>query len=344
MESKSITFQVIENSGPNNLRDILKAYLSKSSKVSIAAAFVTAAGLSEIASSLRRVAAAHGKVQLITGLYQQVTEPKALRTLLRIQRETRGKCEIRLSKEPQFHRKLFLIERGTRATAIIGSSNLTREGLRSSGELDLMASFPQYHSSYNELKRAFEKDWSRHHSVPLTSGLIKRYEKVRQVHAFQKGIFKGKLRDILGSRPSHGSASPQDEVNGIWRDGIDYIVQKSTQNIINETTNWEERNYEWYCTGGPTPYNEGDKIYLFDFVDKLLRLVKVKDHQEIRTKDGRYFVAFKQVRNYSRRFSDRLWRQLKNMGIGKRNAHKRRKVRNEAGEQLRIILRKIKRA
>jgi HKD family nuclease len=137
-----VKLDIIENNGPDNLRDTLRFRLRRASNVSIAVAFVTRAGLDDIVQALRQVAA-NGSVRLLTGLYQKVTEPEALRTLLRIQEETRGRFSVRLSREPRFHRKLYLLYSRKNATAIIGSSNLTSEGLRSGGELNLIARLPK---------------------------------------------------------------------------------------------------------------------------------------------------------------------------------------------------------
>ncbi len=83
MTSTTISFEIIENKGPDNLRDTLKARLLRASEVCIAAAFVTRSGIDTIIQALRQVAG-KGRVRLITGLYQHVTEPQALETLLRM--------------------------------------------------------------------------------------------------------------------------------------------------------------------------------------------------------------------------------------------------------------------
>jgi HKD family nuclease len=134
MPSQGTAFEVIENSGKDNLRDALKHILSRASEVSIAVAFVTQAGLDEIIQPLRQVAT-EGRVRLLTGLYQYTTEPEALDTLLRVQKETPGRFSVCLSIEPKFHRKVYLVGNNTQTTVIIGSSNLTKEGLLSGGEI-----------------------------------------------------------------------------------------------------------------------------------------------------------------------------------------------------------------
>jgi HKD family nuclease len=331
MSSKRLAFEVIENSGPNNLRDVLKAKLGKASKVSIAVAFVTESGLNDIIQPLRQVAV-HGEVQLVTGLYQRITEPKALKTLLRIQDETGGKFSVRLSKETQFHRKVFLLENRTQATAIIGSSNLTREGMQSSGELDLMVSLPPQCPLFRRLKAALEKCCDR--AVPLTLEQIERYESVRPEPVRQQGYTKGQLRKILGTEPS------KEEPTNVWRTSINGFVRPRTEQIISETTNWDDNGFDWFSTGRIHHYHNADRIFLFDFARKRLSLVKVRDmtRTAIPTPDGRHFVAFTQVRGYSRRFSNKLWEQLEHEGIRKKDAKNTRKVSTATELRLKSIL------
>jgi HKD family nuclease len=137
-----VKLDIIENSGPDNLRDTLKTQLHRMSEVSIAVAFVTQSGLDDLAQRLQQIAI-NGSVRLLTGLYQKVTEPDAMRSLLRIQKETRGRFAVRPSKEPRFHRKFYLLRTRGHAVVILGSSNLTRDGMRSGGELNLIAHLPR---------------------------------------------------------------------------------------------------------------------------------------------------------------------------------------------------------
>jgi HKD family nuclease len=260
MSSKSIAFEVIENSGPNNLRDALKAKLGKASQVRIAAAFVTQSGLDEIIQALRQVAT-QGKVRIITGLYQCVTEPRALKSLLSIQMETHGNFSVRLSREPQFHRKVFLLENRTQATAIVGSSNLTKEGLRSGGELNLMVSLLKSGPIHMRLKEAFEKDWKGQRSVPLTAEQVERYENTRLAPVGQKNYTNGQLKKILGAEPTHEKATVNDEPINFWQECITGTVKKRTERLITETTNWDDKGYKWFATCGPHKYRIDSRIF-----------------------------------------------------------------------------------
>src|SRR5579883_985288 len=255
VEVSVVKLDTIENNGPDNLRDTLKFQLTRAKDVSIAVAFVTQAGLDEIVQPLRQ-AAANGNVRLLTGLYQKVTEPRALRTLLRVQEETRGRLSVRLSREPRFHRKLYLLTKRTHSIAIVGSSNLTHEGLRSGGELSIIVRLPKASLPAKKVAQAFEDDWE-HRAVPLTAEQIVEYKKVRPEAPKRESCTKGQLAKILGTPPSHRGANKDDQGKDFWRDAIIGVVKKQTERIISATTDWDDRNYWWFSPGGPHPYKIG---------------------------------------------------------------------------------------
>ena len=192
----------------------MKVKFDQATEVCIEVAFLTQAGLDEIIQPLRQVAA-QGKVRLITGLYQHVTEPQALETLLNIQNETRGSFSVCLSTEPQFHRKIYLLEFKTQATAIIGSSNLTKEGLQSGGELNIMLSLPKNAPSIRKLKNIFEQEWG-HRAVSLEASQIERYEQARESNKL-RSFNQTEIRRILGAKPTHQQATPIPSKGGMSR-------------------------------------------------------------------------------------------------------------------------------
>ena len=333
-------FECIENKGPDNLRDTLRGQLAGASDASIAAAFVTQPGLDEILQPLRQVAA-NGSVRLLTGLYQKVTEPRALKTLLRVQTETRGRFSVRLSREPQFHRKLYLLKNPTQSILILGSSNLTREGLRSGGELNLMLPFPKRSPAVRKITQAFEDDW-QHRGVPLTVQRIQAYERTRPKRPRRDCYTRGQLAEILGTTASHRQASSDDDQSrGYWRDWISGFAKGRTERIISETTNWDDKNYQWYGPNGPHLYKIGDRIFLFDFADGHVYLVEVRDiaRTKVPTPDGRHFVAYKRLLGLTRRISKKLWSSLQGEGIDPEKARRRAKIGPEKAERLRALIR-----
>ncbi len=346
MKLSPISFEFIENNGPDNLRDTLKTLLSKAStnEVCIAVAFTTQSGLDEIIQPLRQVAA-HGSVRLITGLYQHVTEPQALETLLRIQNETRGNFSVKLSKEPQFHRKFFLVESKSQTTAIVGSSNLTKEGLQSGGEINLIISSAKNASSTKELKKIFEREWAQR-AISLSAKQIKKYQSLRSKTPGAKSFNRSEIKTILGTEPVHQKATPsKPEAVGFWRDCVTGYVKKRTERIISETTNWDAKHYSWYSTGGKHNYRIKDRIFVFDETEDKLSLVEVTDIARIKvsTPDGRNFVAYKPIRGYGKKFSKTLWESLKKEGINKGDICECVSVSMETSQRL-LSLIKTKRA
>jgi HKD family nuclease len=346
LKSSSVSFEFIENNGPDNLRDTLKALLSKTStnEVCVAVAFITQSGLDEIIQPLRQVAA-QGSVKLITGLYQHVTEPKALETLLNIQRETRGNFSVKISKEPQFHRKFYILESKSQITAIVGSSNLTKEGLQSGGEINVIISSAKNTSSTKELKKIFQKEWE-HRAISLSAEQIKKYHKIRSKKTEFNSFNRGEIKAILGTEPTHQKANPsKSEATGFWRDCVTGYAKKRTKQIISETTNWDARNYLWYSTGGKHNYRIKDRIFLFDRTEDKLSLVEVTDIARIKisTPDGRNFVAFKYVRGYGKKFSKTLWEALKKEGINSDAIYRRVPLSRETAKKMSSLI-KAKRA
>lgn len=339
VEARAVKLDVIENRDPDNLRDMLRAECKRAVDMAIGVAFVTQSGLDDILQSLRQVAVS-GRVRLLTGLYQKVTEPQALRTLLRVQDETRGQFSVRLSTEPQYHRKVYAIRGRTSTAVIIGSSNLTREGLRSGGELNLVVRFPKGSLDGKKLMGAFEDDWE-HHAVPLAAEQIVEYEKARPEPPKWESYRKGLLARILGAALSHQQAAADDTPADTFRDCITGTVSRRTERVISEATNWDEKNYWWYSTGGAHPYKIGDRIFMFDFTDKRVRVVRVRDiaHTTVPTPDGRHFVAYTAVPRLTRRFSKQLWLALSVENIDREKAQNRRKLSEAQADRLNTIVR-----
>jgi HKD family nuclease len=338
-----VKLDVIENSGPDNLRDAVKTALKRASDACLAVAFVTQSGLGEIIQSLRQVAAS-GTVRFITGPYQSHTEPEALRTLLRVQEETRGQFAVRLSKEPKFHRKLYLVRNSSHWVAIVGSSNLTRDGLRSGGELNLIARLSKASRSVRTMTQAFEDDW-QHRSVPLVARQIEQYSRLRPQDTQARVYSRTELAKILGDKPSHREATAektQAEGVDLWRDCITGYVKKRTEQVIAQTTNWDDKNYWWFGADSAHPYKIGDQVFQFDFPDRRLRLVRIKDvaRTTIRTPDGRHFIAYLPDFRRTRRFSKKLWTLLQSEGINRKNARRRTKLSPRKAKRLEALLRR----
>jgi HKD family nuclease len=322
MKSESHTFQFIENVGPNSVLSNLRRMTKGVADVDIAVAFISSSGLNQLLPSLQRVAS-RGEVRILTGLYQGITDPRALSTLLRVQEQTRGRLSVRISREAKFHRKLYLVRAGGNVKAVVGSSNLTSDGLSSGGELNVYLSSAADSAPMRRLLRSFDNDWEDR-AVPLDEGIIGRYAKsdsVKQQRARTKSL---PLRSILGARTTSSRAKderPEPPVS-FWRDSVDGYVSRQTVVVIANATDWDERGYSWYSAGSHR-FRPKDRILMFDFTKDSVQVVQVVGitRTAVRTPDGVHFVAYKPVRGEkARRLTPGRWRGLKAaLGIMRRS-------------------------
>jgi hypothetical protein len=102
------------------------------------------------------------------------------------------------------------------------------------------------------MAQAFEDDW-KHRAVPLATEQVVEYENGRPEVQKLESYTKGQLAKILGVSSSHRQATEDDQDRDFWRDFITGFVKKRTERIISETTNWDDRNYEWYSAWWRSP-------------------------------------------------------------------------------------------
>ena len=344
MAAKRTTVELIENNGPNTLLATFRALVGPKSIVDVQVAFVSASGMGTLLPTLRR-AASLGRVRVITGLYQGVTEPAALRLLLKAQQQTKGRIETRLAKDPQFHRKLYVLRTSDVCHIISGSSNLTKEELKSPGEFNLLVRLPTSAPQIRRLLLQFDQRWSKG-TAPLSLKLIKRYESIRTKRPHQQ-TSKKSIADLLGrdlSAPKNKSETPSDMSVHYWREYIDGFTPERTDNIISEETNWDQKRYDWFASWGDKFQCE-DRILLFDRAFGWATLVVVKDttRVSVSTPTGRHFVAFIPERRRSRRrLKPSLWKVLKEVGFrwSADERQKRRQLTESQWSRIESVFRK----
>jgi hypothetical protein len=179
-------------------------------------------------------------------LYQWVTEPRALRTLLREQEESDGRLSVRLSRDRHFHWKTYILVKRHTARVVIGSSNLTGEGLHETGELNVVLSLDTKSKGFVELSRVFKRHWEKN-SKPLTDEIVTKYEGLRKDIAQVLKPPSVPIRRILGQEPRAKVESPR-EVR-YWRTWILGHLQDETLDLLSKTTDWDRRKYGYFAMG-----------------------------------------------------------------------------------------------
>lgn len=336
---------LIDNAGPNTLRAALRHRLAAGSEVRMQVAFATMAGVNTLLSALQR-AANGGSVRIIVGLYQGITEPGALRLLLQAADGSSGRLRVRLSKHLQLHAKMYVITTRTRSTCVIGSSNLSRDGLFSSGELNLSINARTSAPLVQAIIRRFDEAWEMD-SVDVTRDRILRYEK-RRPQPQRRSLSHRDLREILGStdRRSVSQRALPSEPLVLWREAIHGFATKRTHAVVGDETNWDRREFWWHsCPAGR--FHRGHRLLVFDFTRKfpVLQIAEVRDttHTSVSTPDGRDFVAYTTVpRCRVRQLTRSLWSKLSDIGIvtTKKQARHPRRLSAEKLPALLQLLRK----
>ncbi len=111
----------------NELRSCKEFYFS--------VAFITNSGITSLLSVLTELEEKNIKGKIITSQYQNFTEPKALKRLLKFKN-----IELRIVTEGNFHAKGYIFSYGDSFSFIIGSSNMTQNALGLNKEWNLKLS------------------------------------------------------------------------------------------------------------------------------------------------------------------------------------------------------------
>ncbi len=203
----SVLPQAAPSSGPqlstglnNPLAPHLFRDLESALRVDIAVAFVFSAALhSGVLSRLRDVLARDGsRVRLLTGDYQGVTEPTALRSLLTLKEQAdesgdlRGSVELRVFQTERagcsFHPKAYLLyadAQGHTLASYVGSSNLSRTALFDGVEWNLRLAA----QDTSELTRqGFEELFTHDATCELSHAWVDAYDERRPAAAAGKAL------------------------------------------------------------------------------------------------------------------------------------------------------------
>jgi HKD family nuclease len=307
---------LVTNSGPNCLLPYLRAAGSSCKQIDIAVAFITASGLESILHLLQRVSH-RGRVRILTGLYQGFTEPRALALLLREQQEASSRFSVRICRDKRFHWKSYFLVGGRTATAIVGSSNMTSEGLTERGELNLVVTAQRDAKPFVTAHSAFEKYWDKE-SQPLTKEVVTRY---REWHDEQPASTQRlvPLKRILGKAAVMEEHADSTQRRRCWRLSCVSHLDDATVDLLDRLTDWDKQGYDTLSTF-TSRIRAGDRAIMFDFQAARMTLVEIMHQVETpsRTPDGRYFIAYKSVRCSTwKRLTPSLWKLLREKKIVK---------------------------
>ncbi len=118
---------------------IILAGIKAATRIVIHVAFLKSSGLVFLESAIRKAIEDGTMIEIVVGLDSYITEPKALRTIYDMV-ANRENATLLLAKQDKamFHPKLYYWEKDGRATALVGSANLTSGGFKANLELSVM--------------------------------------------------------------------------------------------------------------------------------------------------------------------------------------------------------------
>ncbi|MCB9727471.1 MAG: DUF3427 domain-containing protein [Deltaproteobacteria bacterium] len=159
---------VLNLPGEIQMLDVVRDGLATADDVRIAVSFSRCSGVGLLIEPLREVVRRGGQVRILTSTYQAVTQPEALDALRGLDGvETRVQCG-----PTGFHAKFWRFENAAGAQCWAGSSNLSKGGLATNLEWNLVRA--DRHAT-EAARRQFDGLWTRPDVHPISDQLIHRY-------------------------------------------------------------------------------------------------------------------------------------------------------------------------
>ena len=115
-----------------------------------AVAFITRSGVACIHQTLKEYVQKGGSGEILVSKYLNFSDPEAIRVLANFKNIT-----VRFINDINFHGKTYLFEYDQYAKVLIGSSNLTQDGLGKNTEINLTVALNKTSSLYKEIDLNF---------------------------------------------------------------------------------------------------------------------------------------------------------------------------------------------
>lgn len=144
--------------------NIISQELQNANSAKIAVAFLKYSGVKVIEKSLDSFLKNNGGIEIIAGLDFKTTDPQSIHYFIQLQKQAANlKFYCYGDKDENktnvvFHPKIYLFEKGRETTGIVGSTNLTRGGLLTNFEVNVVIKeskplyFSQLEAIYNSVK------------------------------------------------------------------------------------------------------------------------------------------------------------------------------------------------
>ena len=155
----------------------LKQELLNCKKFYFIVSFIRYSGIQLLISTLDELEKQGIQGEIITSVYLNITDSKALRKLLSYKNI---KVKIYNNSSESFHTKAYLFEKEKYHSVIIGSSNISQSALYSAEEWNVKLTDSSFFNIYGKSLNQFEKLWHSNEAIELTQDFIDEYEKYKK--------------------------------------------------------------------------------------------------------------------------------------------------------------------
>lgn len=155
----------------------LKQELLNCKKFYFIVSFIRYSGIQLLISTLDELGKQGIQGEIITSVYLNITDSKALQKLLSYKNI---KVKIYNNSNESFHTKAYLFEKEKYHSVVIGSSNISQSALYSAEEWNVKLTDSSFFNIYGKSLNQFEKLWHSNEAIELTQDFIDEYEKYKK--------------------------------------------------------------------------------------------------------------------------------------------------------------------
>ena len=155
----------------------LKQELLNCKKFYFIVSFIKYSGIQLLISTLDELEKQGIQGEIITSVYLNITDSKALRKLLSYKNI---KVKIYNNSSESFHTKAYLFEKEKYHSVVIGSSNISQSALYSAEEWNVKLTDSSFCNIYGKSLNQFENLWHSNEAIELTQDFIDEYEKYKK--------------------------------------------------------------------------------------------------------------------------------------------------------------------
>ncbi len=289
----------LSNKSATNLHSELSSTLMKAGEFSIATAFINQEAIELIATSLKKNKKLQGRI--LIGLYNFFNKKKDLEALLQLVNNNPARLQVHISLDQCFHWKYYHFV-GQKQTFYIGSANFTTSGMADNRELviKLTDNLKTADRSLQSLANSFEKEWL--HSRPLAEFPLKHYKETELPKSLAGGIHH-QIKDFFDQKAVH-SFRLKLASDKLYAITVEQKVKAATRKEIQgKKSGWFAEGWEFLVLRTLVEYQQCINLSHLLFFDKrghstvTAELIERMDEAEgIETPDGKYFIAYKVVK------------------------------------------------